>query len=172
MYRRIDRLAKFCSPVFSGSDMVRSTRKELITAGHYTHKQPEFYLKVLAGLTWSFYSCCKDCRQCWSPLYKKSVGPLAMSRSRRHSLGRTRKKRWQPSFFTCKDPVAHTTPVKPSKLEGWTHSSLSSMPSPESTAPSGQRPSDFFGGGKIHLVGCDCVGVGFQPNGEHDFNVT
>lgn len=32
--------------VFSCSDMVRRTRGEFITAGHYTHKQPAFYLKT------------------------------------------------------------------------------------------------------------------------------
>lgn len=90
--------------VFSGSDMVRRTQREFITAGHYTHRQPAFYLRALAGLTWSFYSCRKDRRQCWSRLYKKSVGPLAMSRSRRHSLGRARKNRWRRSSFTSEDP--------------------------------------------------------------------
>lgn len=98
------RIANFCSTESSWALMVQRTQRELLTAGHYTHKEPAFYLKALPGLTWRFYGCRKDRRQCSSRLYKKSVGSLAMSRSRRHSLHRARKSRRQPSSFTSKDP--------------------------------------------------------------------
>lgn len=118
---------------------VRHTQRELLTTGHYTHKEPAFYLKALAGLSWRFYGCRKTRRQCWSRLYRKSVGPRAMSRSRRHSLGK--ENQMATLFFHLQRPVAHTPPVEPFKLEGWTRSSLSSTPSPKSTAPAHQRHS-------------------------------
>lgn len=133
----------------------------------------------------SFYSCCKDRRECWSCSIK-SFGLLAMNHSHHHNSGRGKKNRWHPHLLS--PPKTYSSPaiwvcrldeyrglcslVALLHTTAWVNISTKSAPlTPIFVLIEDQCPKKVCSGRKIHLEDCECVGVCLQNDGEHVFNV-